>query len=70
MEVKPLVVYDVESGMAVDPMQGTRASSRVDLEYSRLFLITEVTSVCFQTCDSVLGDTLEFHQANQGSLLG
>ena len=47
MEVKPLVVYDVESGMAVDPMQGTRASSRVDLEYSRLFLITEVTSVCF-----------------------
>ena len=30
MEVKPLVVYDVESGMAVDPMQGPQASSRVD----------------------------------------
>ena len=31
MEVKPLVVYDVQREMAVDPLQGTRASSRVDL---------------------------------------
>ena len=30
-KVKPLVVYDVECQMALEPMQGNRASSQVDL---------------------------------------
>ena len=30
-EVKPLVVYDVECGIALEPMQGNRASFRFDL---------------------------------------
>ena len=55
--------------MALEPMHGNLASSRVDLGYSELFRISEVTSVSFSPCDSVLGDALEFHQANQGSLL-
>ena len=62
-EVKPLV-YDVECGMAMEPMQGKCASSRVDLVYTELFCIPEVTSVFFSSCDSVLVDSLEFHQAN------
>ena len=53
--------------MAVETMQGNLASSHVDLGYTVLFCIPAVTSLSFYTCDSVLG-TLEFHQANQGSL--
>ena len=67
-EVKPLVVYDVEHEMALDPMQGNRDSSRIDLGYTELFCIPAVTSVSFYNCDSVLGDSLEFHQVNQGCL--
>ena len=67
-EVKPLVVYDVERGMAMEPMQGKWVSSRFDLGYTEIFCIPEVTSVFFSSCDSVLGDSLEFHQANRGSL--
>ena len=44
-EVKPLVVYDVERGMAMEPIQGKWASSRVDLGYTELFCISEVTAV-------------------------
>ena len=58
---------EVERGMALQPMQGKRPSSRVDFVYIELFRIPAVTSVSFQTYDSVLGDSLEFHQANQGS---
>ena len=54
--------------MALEPMQGNQASSRVDLEYTELSLIPVMTSVSFYTCDSALGFSLEFHQANQGSL--
>ena len=43
------------------------ASSRVDLGYTMLFCIPEVTSVFFSSCDSVLGDSLVFHQGNRGS---
>ena len=46
------------------PMQGKLASSQVHLEYTELFCIPEVTSVFFSSCDSVLGDSLEFHQAH------
>ena len=61
-------MYDVACGMATEPIQGKWASSRVDLEYTELLCIPEVISVFFSSCDSVLGDSLEFHQANQGFL--
>ena len=63
-EVKPLVVYDVEHGIAMEPMKGKWASSRVDLGYTELFYIPEVTAVFLSSCDSVLGDFLVFHQAH------
>ena len=62
--VKPLVVYDVECEMAMDSMKGKCASSCVDLGYTNLFCIPEVTSVFFSCCDSVLEDSLQFHQEN------
>ena len=49
-------------------IQGKWASSLVDLGYTKLFRLPAVTSVSFKTCESVLLDSLEFHQANQGSL--
>ena len=52
----------------MEPMKGKWASSHVDLGYTELFCIPEVTSVFFSSFDSVLGDSLEFHQANRGSL--
>ena len=67
-EVKPLVLYAVEHGIAMEPVKGKRASSRVDLGYTELFCIPEVTSVFISSCDSVLGDSLVFHQENRGSL--
>ena len=57
-------MFDVERGMSVEPMQGNRASSRVDLGYIELVRLPAVTSVYLYTCDSVLGDSLEFYQAN------
>ena len=66
-EVKPLVQYDLEQGIVMEPMKGKWASSRVDLGYTDLFCIPEVTSVFFSSCDSVLGDSLVFHLAYQGS---
>ena len=45
--VKPLFVYDGEQGIALEPMQGNRALSRVDLRYPELFHIPAVTSVFF-----------------------
>ena len=67
-DVKPLVVYDVECEMAMDSMEGKCASSWVDLGYTNLFCIPEVTSVFFSCCDRVLGDSLQFHQGNGGTL--
>ena len=46
-EVKPLVVYDVECGMALEPLQGNRASFPLDLAYTCLFCVHVVTSVSF-----------------------
>ena len=60
-DVKRLVVCDVECEMAMDSMKGKCASSCVDLGYTNLFCVLEVTSVFFSCCDSVLGDSLEFH---------
>ena len=67
-DVKPLAVYDMECEMAMDSMKGKCASSCIDLGYTNLFCIPEVTSVFFCCCDSVLGDSLQFHQGNGGSL--
>ena len=61
-DVKPLVVYDVECEMAMDSMKGKCASTLVDLGFTNQFFIPEVTSVFFSCCDSVLGDSLQFHQ--------
>ena len=46
-EVKSFVMYDVECGMALEPMQGNLASSRVDLGHTELFRLHLVTSVFF-----------------------
>ena len=40
--VKPLVLYSVKHGIAMEPTKGKRASSRVDLGYTDLFCIPEV----------------------------
>ena len=55
---KPLVVYDVERGMAMDPMQGKLASSQINFGYTEQYFIPGVTSCFFSCCDSVLGDSL------------
>ena len=67
-DVKSLVVYDVECEMAMDSMKGKCATPWVYLGYTNLFCILEVTSVFFSCCDSVLEDSLQFHQGNRGSL--
>ena len=46
-EAKPLVLYDVEHGIAMEPMKGKWDTSRVDFGYTKLFCIPEVTSVIF-----------------------
>ena len=65
--VKPLVLYDEGRGMVMEPMQGKLASSQFDLGNTDLLCIPEVTLV-FSSGDSVVGDSLEFNQANRGSL--
>ena len=61
-------MYDLERVMALEPIQGKCGSSPVDLGYPEIFPVPAVTSVSFETCDRVLGNSLEFQQANQGSL--
>ena len=62
------LLYDVKCRIAMEPVHGKWTSSQVNLGYTELFCVPEVTSVFFSSCDSVLGDSLEFHQANRGSL--
>ena len=66
--VKQLVLYDVDRGVFMESMQGKLASSQLDFVYTEEFCIPGVTSVFFSSCDSVVGDSLEFNQANRGSL--
>ena len=66
--VKPLVLYDADRAMVMEPMQGKLASSQFDLGHTDLFCIPQVTSVFFSSCDSVVVDSLEFNQTNLGSL--
>ena len=67
-EVKPLVLYAVEHGIAMEQMSGKWASSCVDFGYTELFCIPELTSEFISSCDSVLGDSLVFYQEKRGSL--
>ena len=52
----------------MEPMQGKLASSQVDFGYTEQFCIPWVTSVYFSSCDSVVGDSLEFNESNRGFL--
>ena len=61
-------MYDVDHGVVMEPMQGKLASSEFDFGYTEQFCIPGVTSGFFSSCDSVVGDSLEFIQANRGSL--
>ena len=53
----------------MEPMNGKWASSRVDLGYTKLFCIPDMTSVFISACDRVLGDSLVFHQENEAPYL-
>ena len=66
--VKRLVLYDEDRGMVMEPMQGKLASPQFDWGHTDLFCIPEVTSGYFSSCDSVVGDSLDFNQVNRGSL--
>ena len=66
--VKSLVLYDVDRGVIMEPMPGKLASSQFDFGYTEQFCIPGVISVYFSSCYSVVGDSLEFTQANRGSL--
>ena len=48
----------------MEPMNGKWASPRVDLGYTELICIPEVTAVFLPSSDSGLGVSLVFHQAN------
>ena len=54
--------------MVMEPMQGKLPLSEFDLGHTDLFFVPEMTSVFFSSCDSVVGDSLEFNQANRVSL--
>ena len=54
--------------MAMYSMKEKCASSCVDLGYTNQFCVPEVISVFFSSCDILVGDSLEFNQANRGSL--
>ena len=54
--------------MVMEPMQGKLASSQFDLGHTDLFSVPEVTSGFFSSCESVVGDALEFSEANRDSL--
>ena len=54
--------------MVMEPMQGKFASSQFDLGHTDIFCVPGVTSVVFSSSDGVFGDSLEFNQANGGSL--
>ena len=63
-EVKPLVLYNVEHGIVMEPIKVKWTSSLVDMSYTEVFYINEVIAVFLSSCDSGLGDSLVFHQAH------
>ena len=66
--MKPLVLYDVDRGVFMETMQGKLALSQFDFGYTEQICIPGMTSVFFLSCDTAVGDSLEFNQANRGSL--
>ena len=52
----------------MESMLGKLDSSQFDFGYTEEYYIPGVTSVFFSSCDSVVEDSLEFNQANRGSL--
>ena len=48
--------------MVMERKQGKSASPQFDLGHTDLFCVPEVTAVFFSSCDSVVGDSLEFNQ--------
>ena len=64
MEVKPLVLYGVEHGIAMELMKWNFASSRVVLGYTEIFCIPEVIAVFLSSFHSRLVDSLVFRQAH------
>ena len=54
--------------MVMEPIQGNLASSQFDFGYTEQFYIPGVKSGFFSSCDRVVGDSLDFNQANRGSL--
>ena len=66
--VKPIFLYDVDHGVVMEPMKGKLASSQFDFGWTEQFCIPGVTSVFCPLSDHVVGDSLEFNQANPGSL--
>ena len=49
-EVKPLVLYAVEHGIAMEQMRGKWASPCVDFGYTDLFCIPDLTSEFISSC--------------------
>ena len=54
--------------MIMEPLQRKLATSQFGFGYTEQFCIPGVTSVFFLSYDSVVRDSLEFTQANLGSL--
>ena len=54
--------------MVMEPMHWKLASSQFDLAQTDLFCVPEVTSGFISSGESDVGDSLEFSQANRGSL--
>ena len=48
----------MEHGIGMEPMIVKLASSQVDLGYTELFCIPEVTAVLLSSCDSFPGDSV------------
>ena len=59
-EVKLLLLYAVEQGIAIEKKRGKWASSCVDFGYTVLLCVPELTLEFISSCNSVLGDSLVF----------
>ena len=58
----------MDRGVVMESMQVKLASSQFDFGYTKEYYIPGVTSVSFSSSASVVGDSLEFNQANRVSL--
>ena len=54
-QVKPLIIFDGEPKMSLEPMQGNRASSPVDLWHTECFGVAVVTSGPYRLVTVFLG---------------